>query len=141
MNFAFTGQVHIQICTKISVKFGCSHGVENTNLLNKKTHQEFLDVTSDLESPAAADHGRSLKLVLYICPVLVRLLITLLETRQCIMQFFVLICCYLILGKSSCFFLFWQLFKSGNHSRMVCVCLHLNNHGILLPLHLTNIYM
>lgn len=77
MNFAFTGQVHLQICTKISVnKFGCSHGVENTNLLNKKTHQEFLDVTSDLESPAAADHGRSLKLVLYICPVLVRLLIT-----------------------------------------------------------------
>lgn len=38
------------------------------------THQEFLDATSVLESPTAADHRKfSVKLPMYICPDLVHL--------------------------------------------------------------------
>jgi len=86
--FPFIGQVHVQICTKISVKNKKQHNPPKktptkqkktqtknwcilnstwTNLLNKKTCQEFLDTTSDLESPTAADHRKfSLKLILYM---------------------------------------------------------------------------
>lgn len=48
-----------------------------TNLLKKKTHQEFLNTTSDLESPIDEDHRKfSVKVAVYICPVLVHLFFT-----------------------------------------------------------------
>lgn len=44
--------------------------------IEKKTHQEFLDATSDLESPIGADHKFSVKVAVCICPVLVHLFVT-----------------------------------------------------------------
>lgn len=53
-----------------------------------------------------------------------------LERRQCMKQFFVLVCCYLILGQSSrgvfC------LSRGTHHPGMACA-LHLGGQGILLP--------
>lgn len=44
--------------------------------IEKKTHQEFLDATSDLESPIGADHKFSVKVAVCICPVLLHLFVT-----------------------------------------------------------------
>lgn len=136
MNFPFTGEVHIQICTKISVnKFWCILNSVWTNLLNE-THQEFLDTTSDLESPTAANPRKfSVKLALYICPVLVHLFFTSVGDKA---VHNAVLCPDLLsdIREIHLFLLFQQLFKSANHSRMVHIWLHLNDHRILLLLHL-----
>ena len=127
MTFPLTGQVHVQICTKISVnKFWRILNSMWTDLLNKKTHQEFLDTTSDLGSPTAADHRKfSVKLALHVCPVLVHLLFISVGDKA---VHNMVLCPNLLLSnirKIQLYFLFQQLFKSANHSRMVCICLHL----------------
>ena len=103
--------------------------------MGEMTCQEFLGTTSDLESSTAAEHQKfSVKLALYIFPVLVHLLFTSVGDKAVCDT----VCPDLLLSdirKIQLVFLFQQLFKSGNHSRMVCICWLLNDHRILLPLH------
>lgn len=78
--------------------------------------------------PAASHRKFCVKPALCICPVLSSICFSpQLETRQCIKQFFVLVCCYLILGQSS--WGFFCLSSGAYHPRMACT-LHLGGHGI-----------